>query len=222
MPKTMLPLLVVMTCAIGSSSALASPVVDQCFYSPDARTSLWAVVGDIDTISDVHQGQTFVVEMNGNLSKIEFPVWVSYLATPQLSWTLVSTLSDGRPSNEVLASGITTIPISTNDPISVDINLANPLAVTYGQRLAIELGITQQPKGTPAKCEIGGASSYFWPYYEFGSLFSKSASGEWEINQGSDLFFISYVDPVPEPSSILALLVGVGGMGGMVWRRKSA
>lgn len=44
-------------------------------------------------------------------------------------------------------------------------------------------------------------------------------AGQVIINSGRHAFLLT---PVPEPSSILTLFCGIGGMGGLVWRRKSA
>lgn len=55
-----------------------------------------------------------------------------------------------------------------------------------------------------------------------GSYYSFTSS-DWVQNDGIydiDLGFHATFAEVPEPSSILALLCGVGGMGGMMWRKR--
>jgi formylglycine-generating enzyme len=59
-----------------------------------------------------------------------------------------------------------------------------------------------------------------WGGYD--SLVSLQASYRWSYDPSSELnvFGFRVSQSVPEPSSIIALLGGVGGLGGMMWRRR--
>lgn len=216
-------LLILAICAIGALDVAAAPNLDQDFCLPDSLTSMWAVIGDEGTwSSDIHQAQTFTVGITGTLCKIEFPRWMIWESNPpELTWEVITTSSDGYPSNNVLASGVTAVPASDNDPITINIGASERLFVMCGQRLAISLEVARLPENVGSGCEIAGSYIICWPEgYQSGALFNKYASGEWIEDNGSDLFFKTYVEPVPEPSSILTLLSGIAGFGGLALRRR--
>ena len=58
---------------------------------------------------------------------------------------------------------------------------------------------------------------------DFSEAHSINSQGQivgYSLNTGTGECRLTLWQPVPEPSSILALLAGLGGLGGMIWRRR--
>lgn len=222
--KSLSVLLTLGLVAIAASGALCNTALDQDFFPAGVSPSIWTIVGDEgDWASNACVAQSFLAGASGNLKTIEFPIWEVWMSSPpQITWSITTMTSGGYPQGTALASGITTTPIDTSSPIVISIADNQNVAIVKGQQLAVCLSVARLPANTGMGCEIAGSDLTFWrPGYAGGSIFYRSSTGNWVRQSGCDLFFRSYVDVVPEPSSLLALICGVGGMiGGILKRRK--
>ena len=209
--KKLYVLAVLAFCMSGPSHASAATVLDQDFCPSDRRTTIWAVVGDQGTYAhDIRPAQTFTVGLTGSLSRIEFPRWDRGSKSPnELTWSVRTIQPSGLPPNNVLLSGVCTTPSSNTTPISISIASSGGLSVTAGQRLAILLQVAQLPQNAGAGCEIHGNNDTYFPGYTLGAKCGQTTTGQWTLSAGYDLFFRTYVESVPEPSSLLAISAGL-------------
>jgi hypothetical protein len=203
---------VVLAAVTGSAHA---SVLDQSYVPSGDVPPLSADVGT-NGIGKVEIAQTFDVGLSGRLAAAD--LFLSGYEHENLSLEIRRTLPNGLPSeapDALLGAAITTPsgPLFPYHFVSFDFNGQGPM-VTAGEHLALVLKVP----GT-SKFSWGGDSTN---PYAGGSAADRSAYSldQWAQTAGpqNDLGFMTYVEPVPEPSTLSIVLVG--GLGVIVAARR--
>lgn len=217
---TLLVLAVTAACAC---SAFATEILDQNFNSSngDLSTSLLGNGWEV--------GQTFTVGRSGYLSKIQIPWFIRYDQTnqPNIVFSVRSTDSNGLPSTSAQGKLFETtlrpqdIPCTAPYYTSVDFNTGG-IKVTSGQKLAFIFSSYWLSTPGPTFCYYGidGTTGSSTLHYDRGFYTARLGTTSFSRDCGYDLFFKTYINPVPEPSSLLAMTAGLLGLAGTIRRKR--
>lgn len=203
------------------NNAFAAPVLDQYNTPP--------TFGFNTTISNQYTAaQSFTVGIPGILDSIELPIYKGP-TPPNGTDSLLVDIWSGPPKD----SGIPLTSLLINYDLIPDyspgtytyfhIDLSSyGLGVSIGDELSIALDVHQ------GRLDPVPHTFYQWylnldtnPYPRgaaYGRIF-YNGSGLWVIAENVDLGFKTYVDPVPEPTTILLLGSGLIGLAGYARKR---
>ena len=189
---------------------VAAQVLDQSFQPSGPLIST-------GTSSGQALAQTFTVGVGGTLTR--FDAWIVYSGerypVPPVTWEILPT-SNGVPvesDTASLASGTFLSSVAPQNWSFYTIDLASPISVSAGEVLAIVLSTPPGYNGVSVSWQ--GEAQY--PYPD-GYAFVGTPVGVPGVNEtawstsflaGYDLGFRTYVQPVPEPSSVFLVFVGV-------------
>jgi hypothetical protein len=196
--------------AAAPGARAAQPLPDQSLLptGPAGRDNLSALVG----AGFAYAGQTFTPSISGVLSSAE--LYLARVESYSGPWEVSVRPLDasGLPTAQVLASRTLTagdLPTTLN-PIE---SAAFPLVVSFDAPAPVVAGV---PLALVAKADgtTGGFSGAWYGLtsaaYPGGRAAFGTAADEWAFNgPGNDLFFRTFVTPVPEPAYGLALAAGV-------------
>lgn len=164
-------------------------------------------------------GQVFTAGLTGHLEAVSVDV-VSYQDDYLLRISIYEAWGD-RPYGNALGSMMLG---SSSSPLSELILLDRPVFVVSGRQYAL---VVDYPDGPPNGV---GNTLGFWSGstlndYSGGGYVLGNVSGgvvQWATAR-EDLFFRTYVAPVPEPTSLVMYAIGtVAGLGFVVRRRRAA
>jgi hypothetical protein len=179
----------------------ASPIIDQEFI-PDPVV-LWQVSVNGSVAS---HAQTFTVGITGNLVRIDLDLNVETQSPSATAYFDVLPTTAGGDLVDTTPLFSTTLPY-TQIPLSpafVSINLGSGVAVTVGEQLAIRV------RGSELNNFIGWYGSTdpgVVDFYPRGKEYVTDPGNTW-FSFEADLGFKTYIDPVPEPSTLALLTLG--------------
>jgi hypothetical protein len=202
-------------CSLAAGRAHAGGVLDQ-------SNVVSTFTFDAAVVSEVSRGQTFTVGLAGLLSQVNLEIYQSTGTTVDPTFEVLGTTGGVPDNTKVLYQ--TTIPLS-DIPIfdtppsgavpftSVDVSSAG-IIVTPGEVLALTL--SRNAPGNPPwllwRQGVGG--------YSGGNSYDSIPPGSpWTIDDPYEGGFQTFVASVPEPSSIVLVLIGVGCVVGPLRRR---
>jgi hypothetical protein len=211
-------LLLLFICLAGTASQ-ATPVLDQV---SDGTTI--AIAAGISSGND--KAQTFTVGLTGYLTEVDLKLFYNN-PSPSTYDVLfdLRTTEGGVPSElntgaNVLFNGVIPASAVPPTPHSIDelpwtiLNLGLPIPVTAGEVLSFCLR-TDEPVSGPANYLLAGASTY-----AAGSLYYRNLTSQPTWGPiFSDIYFRTWVDPVPIPPTVILLGSGLAGLILLRWRR---
>lgn len=202
--------------AIATSASGA--VLDQSYERPDVLIGgLTADVGPNDIVGKIERSQSFTVGMSGRLAAAD--LLLSGQVGHDLLLEVRRALPSGLPSeapDALLGAVITEFkggPMTFSNWATFDFKGKGPL-VTAGEQLALVLKV-------PGSGFFSWAGDFTNPYGGGSeSARSSGTNGQWSANSGPnvDLAFRTYVEPVPEPSTLSIFIAG--GIGTLAVARR--
>jgi hypothetical protein len=200
--RKVVPVTVLLFIAVSTS---ATPVRDQAY--DDAGNLSAALAQEFAYVA-----QSVTAGIRGSLSAVE----ISALDQPTfaLPWVVeIIAVSGGTPTGVVLASETVDLP----SPVIFDvprlffrIDLSTPAFFDAGDSFAIALhpqGITGVSPGLFAGAWVGGTGNPYAGGQLFSGLTAETLTPD---SPDFDLNFRTYVEPVPEPGTLVLLLTGIG------------
>ena len=190
--------------AVSAREVRADPILDQ-EYDPSSTNSTAYIGGT----SSVDWSQTFDVGTTGTLTDIEVKIFKGSTSVTGALLFDVRKTSSGTPtesdtgSDILFSASIAAGDIGTTASFfNIDLG-SGAFSVASGDVLAIVLRSADSTLG-----------AYQWKGtntdgYSDGGAYTRLGTGTWHTNTIKDFAFRTFVDPVPEPSTIVLLGAGL-------------
>ncbi len=217
-------ILLVACCLISPQGARANPILDQS--NPPSMG-----LGDYSSFQVAgryrYMAQTFRVGISGTLTRIDFAAYHWYLEP--LDWLLNHTNATGEPSPTSLAGGEAWQDPLWFDPEAFEFNSLDlapyHIRVREGEVLAFHLG-GYDPEGDYIQWIGSSTDQYLRGQGLVGEVRSPlDWPSVWEMDWPrygpADLFFARFIEPIPEPSTLMLLGIGILGLIGYGWWTKT-
>lgn len=216
-PRRILATTAVFLCSLAAGRAHAGGVLDQ-------SNVVSSFIFDAAVVDQVSRGQTFTVGLAGELSQVNLEIYKSTNTVVDPTFEILGTTGGVPDDTKVLYQAtipLSDIPTFDTPPTgavpmtSVDVSSAG-IVVTPGEVLALTLS-RNGPGGPPWllwRQGIGG--------YAGGNSYDSIPPGSpWTVDGSYEGGFQTFVSPqsVPEPSSVVMLLIGVGCVVGPLRQR---
>ena len=184
-----------------SSIANATPILDQSFIGPGG---LGASINEGFTFV----GQSFTSGLTGTFHGINIDV--SQYATGDYNLVVdLFSAQGGLPDSNLLGS---TVLNSGSSRISSLITLPDTINMISGEEYAVVVSYLNAVSG--AGHGIGVWRGECARNYSGGNSFAGNDGTKW-YSDNYDVYFQTYIDPVPEPSTFLLVIAGLVGLLGM-------
>ena len=207
MKKTFIALFVLLTLCSFSICANAT-ILDQSFIG--GTGGLGANINE----GFMFVGQSFTCGLTGNLDGINIDVSQYAIGNFNLVVDLFSA-QGGLPDSNLLDS---TVLSSGFSPISSLITFSNTINMISGNEYAIVVSYLNATPG--AHQGIGTWRGEPGNNYSGGNMFFGNDGTTW-FSTNHDVYFQTYINPVPEPTTFLLLGSGLLGLVGLKKKRKS-
>lgn len=194
------------------AGASAMSVVDQQYTGASGHATA-------ETTNCLERAQTFTVGLTGKMTRVEFGSFRRYSSTADLMFSIRNTDSNAMPLMDSTSNVFQRTLHASDLPSSgvLGINLGDGIAVQSGQTLSFVLSSTEDTWDYA----FDGSYWRYPPTYQRGNLYYKPLTDQAWTDEGDyDLYFTTYVEPTPEPSSFMALMAGLGGLGGMILHKR--
>jgi len=193
-------------------------VLDQSFVAP----------GDVfeAILGGQYIGQTYTAGVTGRLVGVNldisfciFPGCIPITDTRFPMQISIYDTANGRPTTTL---GSATLPAGQEAPLSLLITFSQAITEVAGEQHAIVVNFPGSTLGPCCPFPNNGIwnGSGVNPYP--GGTFVVSVDGgvSWLTDSRFDLHFQTYVEPIPEPDTLLLVGTALLGILGAVWRRK--
>jgi len=194
-------------------------VLDQSFVAPsDVQFAI---------LTGQFIGQTYTAGVTGRLAAVNLDIGFCMPfqgCTPITDTRFPMQISiydtvNGLPTTVL---GSATLPAGQAAPLSLLITFPQAIAEIAGEQHAI---VVNFPGSTPGTC-CPFPNNGIWigsgvnPYPGGAILDSNDGGVSWSTDSRFDLHFQTYVEPIPEPDTLLLVGTALLGILGTVWRRK--